>query len=71
MFDEVGDQCVNVTIEMDNFLEDIEYFHVVLATRDPDVVFDTRSAEINILDSDSKCTTVILFHPATAMSLVQ
>ena len=41
-FSEAGEQCINVTITMDNFLEEPEKFYVVLDTRDPDVKFELR-----------------------------
>ena len=61
-FTESGKQCFNVTIIMDSYLEDPEYFYLVLATRDEDVNFEIRTAEVNIIDSNSKLYIVILFY---------
>ena len=51
-----------MTIIMDSYLEDPEYFYLVLATRDEDVNFEIRTAEVNIIDSNSKLYIVILFY---------
>ena len=47
-------QCFYVNISLDSIEEEPENFHLVLVTRDPDVIFYTRTAPVYILDSDSK-----------------
>ena len=54
-FTESGEECINIAITMDSLLEEPEDFFIVLATRDPDINFDIRTAQVYILDSDSEC----------------
>ena len=52
-FSEPGEQCVNISIEMDGVLENTEAFSVILGSRDDGVKVLQRSATVYILDSES------------------
>ena len=52
MFDEAGEQCVDITIiSADVALESDESFHVVLTTRDDDIQLSREIAVVTIVDS--------------------
>ena len=55
-FSEPGEQCVNISIEMDGVLENTETFSVILGSGDDRVKVLQRSATVYILDSESTCT---------------
>ena len=52
-FTEAGPECFDVGITQDSLLEGTEYFYLVLATRDDDIIFDIRSAIVYIVDGNS------------------
>ena len=49
-----AEQCVNITINLDNVLEEPEMFSLVLTTSDDSIKIDRSSAPVFILDSASK-----------------
>ena len=51
-FDEEGQQCVYVTIKMDEIVENREEIVVVLRSMDEDVIFSRSLAVIAIKDDD-------------------
>ena len=53
-FTESGEQCVNVSIVMDNLLETSEHFSVVMGSRDDRVKLNNRISRIYIIDSGSE-----------------
>ncbi len=53
-FTEAGEQCVNISIAMDNLLENSEHFSVVMGSRDDRVKLDNRISRIYIIDSESE-----------------
>ncbi len=53
-FTEVGKQCINVSIAMDNLLETSEHFSVVMGSRDDRVKLNNRISRIYIVDSGSE-----------------
>ena len=57
-FETSGQQCVNITVEMDQLLESREQFIAVLRTQDSAVKLGQSSAVIMIADSNSKSISV-------------
>ena len=53
-------QCVNISIAMDNLLENTELLSVVLGSRDDRVKLGDRIARIYIIDSDGKHRSSII-----------
>ena len=53
-FTEAGEQCINISIEMDNLLETSEHFSVVMASRDDRVKLNNSISRIYIIDSGSE-----------------
>ena len=51
-FDEEGQQCIYVTIKMDEIVENREEIAVVLRSNDENVIFSRSSAVIAIKDDD-------------------
>ena len=51
-FDEEGQQCIDVTIKMDEIVENREEIVVVLRSMNEDVIFSRSSAVIAIKDDD-------------------
>jgi hypothetical protein len=52
-FSGAGPECFYVGITQDSILEGTEYFYLLLATRDDDIIFDIRSAIVYIVDGNS------------------
>lgn len=44
--------CKNVTIEDDNILERTESFEILLSSDDPDVLIDSNTSSVTIIDND-------------------
>ncbi len=53
-FTEAGEQCINISIEMDNLLESSEHFSVVMGSRDDRVKLNNSISQIYIIDSGSE-----------------
>ena len=53
-FTEAGEQCVNISIAMDNLLETSEHFSVVMGSQNNRVKLDNRILRIYIVDSGSE-----------------
>ncbi len=53
-FTEAGEQCVNISITIDNLLETSEHFSVVMGSRDDRVKLKNRISRIYIIDSGSE-----------------
>ncbi len=53
-FTEAGEQCVNISIAMDNLLETSEHFSVVMGSQDDRVKLKNRISRIYIIDSGSE-----------------
>ena len=48
------ESCVNIPVSGDVALEDNEVFTVQLSTSDPSLLFSLSSANVTIVDNDSK-----------------
>ena len=48
------EECVYISITVDGILENDEFFSVVLATHDDDIVLDRRSARVKIRDIEGE-----------------
>ena len=44
--------CKNVTIEDDNILERTEIFEILLSSDDPNVLIDSNTSSVTIIDND-------------------
>ena len=44
--------CKNVTIEDDNILERTESFEILLSSDDPNVLIDSNTSSVTIIDND-------------------
>ncbi len=53
-FTESEEQCINISIAMDNLLEASEHFSVVMGSRDDRVKLNNRISQIYIIDSGSE-----------------
>ena len=58
-FTGAGPECFYIGITQDSLLEGTEYFYLVLATRDDDIIFDIRSAIVYIVDGNSMLISYI------------
>ncbi len=56
LFSETGEQCANISIEMDGILEDTEHFSIVLSSPSERVSVHDSIAQVYIMDSDCECT---------------
>ncbi len=56
LFSEAGEQCANISIEMDGILEDTEHFSIVLSSPSERVTVLDSIAQVYIMDSDCECT---------------
>ncbi len=53
-FTEAGEQCINISIKIDNLLETSEHFSVVMGSRDDRVKLNNSISRIYIIDSGSE-----------------
>ncbi len=68
-FTEAGEQCVNISIAMDNLLETSEHFFVVMGSRDDRVKLNNHISRIDIIDSGSEFMQRTCMHIANVCSV--